>query len=200
MIAIITGCSSDPAGNNSGGSMTKPLIVSLTAKKTQILYGGQDPAIITCVATGGNLKYKWQVDLGDIIPLNADNSKISFNGAACCVGVKVINCTVSNDSGSVTKSIEIEILEVIKEPEIISIQSDNTDIIVGQTTDIVCNALGGHLNYLWEADCGDIVLNLKDSTKISYTGSAACKGNRTIKCTVSNEKGTIKDSININVK
>jgi PKD repeat protein len=200
-VLIIIGCSSKSSNPVNNSETTAPKIISLTAPKTEILYGGQDPAIITCEATGGNLSYVWQVDLGDIIPLNSDHSQVSFTGAACCIGDKTIKCTVSNDKGSDSKNIVITILEVIKQPEIISIESDKSQIhsIGTDTASIVCHAIGGHLVYNWEADCGNILLNPKDSSKISYTAGISCIGNRTIKCTVTNEKGNAVQTFPITV-
>jgi hypothetical protein len=198
----IMGCSQKSNPANSDPETGPPSIVSVTAEKTQILYGGQDPAIITCNATGGNLKYVWQVDLGDIIPMNSAHSKISFNGAACCVGDKTITCTVSNSQGSVSKSIVITILEVINTPEIISLESDKTQISAG-TNDIaslVCYAIGGHLKYAWEADCGDLTLSKTDSSKVTFTAAVSCIGARNITCTVTNEKGKDAKTFQITVK
>ena len=89
ILILLIGCKTNSTSPNKVAS-SAPSILSITAEKTQILYGG-DPAIITCNATGGNLKYVWQVDLGDIIPMNSEHSMVSFSGAACCVGDKTIN-------------------------------------------------------------------------------------------------------------
>ena len=200
-LLFIIGCSTNNNPVNNNTEQTVPVILSISAVKTQILYGGQDPAIITCNATGGNLKYVWEVDLGDIIPMNSDHSKVSFTGAACCVGEKIIKCTVSNDKGSDTKTIVITILENLAQPEIISIVSDKTEIHYGtdDPASIACNAIGGHLKYAWSADCGDIVLNPADSSKVTYTAGVSCLGNRAITCTVSNEKGTDTKTTQITV-
>ena len=63
------------------------------------------------VNADGNLEYTWEVDLGDIFPLKSDNSQVRFSGSPCCIGKKLIKCTVTNDKGSDTKNIEIFILE-----------------------------------------------------------------------------------------
>ncbi|MFA6571413.1 MAG: hypothetical protein WCT77_09265 [Bacteroidota bacterium] len=201
LLLILIGCSKNNSNPINGGETTAPKIVSLTAEKTQIIYGGQDPAIITCNATGGNLNYVWQVDLGDIIPMNTDHSKVSFNGAACCVGDKIITCTVSNDKGTDTKNIVITILEEIKQPEILLLESDKTQInsSTNESANLVCNAIGGNLKYTWEADCGNLVLNPADSSKASYTAGTGCLGVKTIKCTVSNNKGTDFKTVQITV-
>ena len=201
LLVSIIGCSQKSNTVGADPETGPPVIVKLTAEKNQILYGGQDPAIITCEATGGNLKYVWQVDLGDIIPMNSAHSKISFNGAACCVGEKTITCTVSNSLGSVSKTIVITILEVINTPEIISLESDKTQINAGtsEMASLVCYAIGGHLKYAWEADCGDLTLNKTDSSKVTYTATAACAGVRYIICTVTNEKGKTAKTLQVSV-
>lgn len=200
LIFLTAGCSKNSSGPTNNSVETAPAVIkSITAEKTQILYGGNDPAIIQCNATGGNLKYVWEVDLGDIIPMNINHSKISFNGAACCVGDKTIKCTVSNSLGTDSKTIVITILEVIKTPEIISVESDKAQIANNETANFVCYAIGGHLKYAWEADCGKITYDPADSSKAIYTPEATCLGVKNIKCIVSNEKGTVSKSIPITV-
>ena len=86
-----------------------PEIISLVSDKSEIKFGGDDPAIITCEAKGGNISFTWEVDLGDIFPLNNDGSKVRFTGSECCIGEKVIKCTASNDKGEVSKTVTINI-------------------------------------------------------------------------------------------
>jgi hypothetical protein len=199
---LVFGCKKNEDNPANSGETTQPEIVSLTAEKTKILYGGQDPAIITCVATGGNLKYKWEVDLGDIIPLNADHSKVSFSGAACCVGDKTIKCTVSNDKGSVSKTIVITIIETATQPEIINIESDKSVIKASsdEVANIVCYAIGGKLKYQWTSTCGDFSYSdAKDSSKVVFSAKDACVGSQTVKCRVYNEVGSADTTLVINV-
>lgn len=92
--------------------ITKPSIISLVSSMDTINYGGTEPAILTATATGGNLKYTWEVDLGDIIPENADASVVRFTGSSCCVGIKYIFCTVSNEMGVDVDTVVV----VIREP------------------------------------------------------------------------------------
>lgn len=191
MALFLLGCSDDGTSPNTDAETGIPEIVSLTAEKTQILYGGQDPAILTCNATGGNLSYVWEVDLGDIIPMNADRSKVSFNGSACCVGEKVITCTVSNSLGSASESIIITILEEVKAPEIITIDVDKAQLkaSAGEQANLVCFAVGGSLSYAWETDCGEIDVDSTDPSKAKLTATTGCIGTTTVTCTVSNAKG-----------
>lgn len=81
---------------------TKPVVVKLTADKDTIEFGGTDPCTIYCKATGGNLKYTWSVDLGNIVPMPCDSgSLVRFTGSECCIGDKYIKCKISNELGSV---------------------------------------------------------------------------------------------------
>ena len=77
-----------------------PVIISLTSDKDTIVSGPEDPAIITCVAEGENLKYLWDVALGDVqIIEGSGGSVIKFTSADCCEGDKEIKCKVYNDHG-----------------------------------------------------------------------------------------------------
>ncbi|MEI6090852.1 MAG: hypothetical protein WCR42_10400 [bacterium] len=109
--AVLWSCKEETPVNND--TTTVPQIVSLTADKPEILFGGADPTIITCTATGGELAYKWDVDLGDIFPLNAEGSQVRFTGSPCCLGKKYIKCTVSNDKGSIKDTIIITIKDPV---------------------------------------------------------------------------------------
>ncbi|NPD44160.1 MULTISPECIES: hypothetical protein [unclassified Lentimicrobium] len=88
---------------------TTPEILSLTSDKSTIKFGGEEPAIITCEASGGNCEYTWEVDLGDIFVLNEDGSQVRFTGSECCIGDKIIKCTVKNDKGEVTETVTVNI-------------------------------------------------------------------------------------------
>ncbi|MCX6145922.1 MAG: hypothetical protein NTW25_01540 [Candidatus Kapabacteria bacterium] len=180
---------------------TKPEILSLISKKSQI-FGISDATDIVCNAKGGNLIYKWEVDLGDIIPQGSDHSKIKFSGAACCEGDKEITCTVSNDKGSVSKTVIVKIIPEIRIPAINDLSTDLKEIHYG-TNEIArfnCFAIGGgNIKYEWAVDCGKIIYPTSDSSKVQYLATEACKGNRFVSCKISNEKGEDTKSIQINV-
>lgn len=88
-----------------------PVIDSISATKLEIEFGGKDPTTLTAHAQGGNLTYQWEVDLGDLIPLNEEASSVSYAGSACCIGDKEIKCTVTNTKGTNSKIILIKILD-----------------------------------------------------------------------------------------
>ncbi|MBI9033999.1 MAG: hypothetical protein JEZ03_05990 [Bacteroidales bacterium] len=108
---MIWSCKKDEVVVDPGLEITSPKIVSLNATMDTINFGGTEPTVITCTAEGGGLTYLWEVDLGDIIPQNEAASVINFTGSACCIGDKVIKCTVSNQKGSVEQTIKIYIRE-----------------------------------------------------------------------------------------
>lgn len=107
-VALLS-CKKDEADPDPGQSITAPSIVELTSDRYEIRVGGEDPAVITCNATGGNLSYMWEVDLGDIFALNESGSQVRFTGSECCVGEKIIKCTVSNQLGSAEETITLNI-------------------------------------------------------------------------------------------
>lgn len=106
-VVSLAGCNkNNPAPD---ANTTFPQILSLTADKDSIKVGGTEPAILTCMATGGNISYTWEVDLGDIFPLNAEGSQVRFSASECCLGEKYIKCTVANDKGSLMDTVMIYI-------------------------------------------------------------------------------------------
>ena len=198
IISLLTSCTEETPINNT--ETTSPKIISLTSEKNEILYGGEDPAIITCIAEGGNLEYLWEVDLGDIFPMNNDNSIVRFTGSSCCVGEKIIKCTVSNDKGSATENIIINILEEQKMPEIFLMEANPLTIKnSGESSIISCYAIGGYLHYSWQSDCGTIESMNEESWQIKYTPDSQCTGEQTIKCIVSNTIGSVEKTIKIQV-
>ncbi|MBE0647395.1 MAG: hypothetical protein IH596_06405 [Bacteroidales bacterium] len=107
-LVSLAGCNkkNNPAPD---ASTTFPQFVSLTADKDSIKVGGTDPAILTCMASGGNISYTWEVDLGDIFPLNEAGSQVRFSASECCLGEKYIKCTISNDKGSIMDTVMLYI-------------------------------------------------------------------------------------------
>lgn len=110
-IASITlSCNKD---SETDPNVTAPKITILTSNKTELAAGGVESAEIECIATGTDIKYTWEVDLGDIIPMNETASKVQFTGSDCCIGEKQIRCTVSNAGG---KDSKIIILTIVDKP------------------------------------------------------------------------------------
>jgi hypothetical protein len=107
-LILISGCkksgSPDPNANT-----TFPRFLSLVSDKDSIKVGGTEPAILTCIAEGGNISYVWEVDLGDLFPLNEDGSVVRFTGSECCLGKKFIKCTIANDKGSCMDTVIVTI-------------------------------------------------------------------------------------------
>ncbi len=189
-LGLVSACNkSTPVSSSS--QTTIPEILSIEADKTQIR-ALMDFTNITCIAKGGNLSYKWEVDLGDIVPQNSERSIIRFSGASCCEGEKEIKCTVSNDKGSISKTVLVKIIPEVREPNINSFESNTKEIHYSnnQKAELNCFAVGGgNMIYVWSVDCGDFVYSSKDSSKVSYIAKKNCAGSRIISCKVINEKG-----------
>jgi len=107
-LAFFSSC--DEEGTDSNIQTEMPIIDSLTTNSNRIQAGGEFPAILHCYATGGDLNYTWEVDLGDLFAINEDGSEVEYMASACCVGERDIKCTVTNDKGDVNKSIMITII------------------------------------------------------------------------------------------
>ncbi|MBT3302421.1 MAG: PKD domain-containing protein [Bacteroidetes bacterium] len=60
-------------------------------------------------------------------------------------------------------------------------------------------AQGGNLTYNWEVDFGDIIPQNAEATVVSFAGSPCCVGEKEIKCTVSNDKGSVSQIITITI-
>lgn len=184
---------------SSNADTTLPEIVSIVSDKSQI-HSIEEFTDITCTAKGGNLSYKWEVDLGDLIPQNTNHSVVRFSGAACCEGEKEIKCTVSNDKGSITKTVIVKIIPEVRIPDINSLTTSSSVIhsSIGEFAEITCFAVGGgNMKYQWTADCGEFVYSSKDSSVVKYYATEKCNGNRILSCKVSNEKGEITKYITL---
>ena len=107
-ILFLASCDKDKTSSN-GDAV--PLIDSLTTNLTIMEFGSTKPGVLNCYATGGDLTYIWDVDLGDLFIINETGSQAQYSASPCCVGEKLISCTVSNNKGEVTESISITITE-----------------------------------------------------------------------------------------
>lgn len=65
-----------------------------------------DSTTITSYASGIDLIYAWECDHGNF---NGSGTQIKYAAGECCVGVNTITCTVSNELGKVSKTIQIEV-------------------------------------------------------------------------------------------
>ncbi|GAB4282343.1 MAG: hypothetical protein Kow0068_06960 [Marinilabiliales bacterium] len=93
--------------------------------------------------------------------------------------------------------------EPIKEVEptvnlaIDSLVATKTDIVVWEEIYITAYTKGENLNFSWSTNHGSMVG--KDSSTVKYWACYSCIGLNTVKCEVSNEYGTVSDTIMINV-
>jgi hypothetical protein len=78
-----------------------------------------------------------------------------------------------------------------------SIVTTKRTIVVWEEILITAYARGKNLNFLWSANHGS--MDSKDSVTVKYWGCNSCIGLNTIECKVSNEYGTVSDTIMIQV-
>ncbi len=108
IIAIGSCKEKEPAFNPNN---TQPVIDSLTTSIVMLPFNNNKPAILNCYASGGQLNYTWDVDLGDLFVINDSGSQAQYSASACCMGDKIISCTVSNNKGEVMETITVTITE-----------------------------------------------------------------------------------------
>lgn len=82
-------------------------------------------------------------------------------------------------------------------PEIISLSTDKTEIMIGEYAEISCEATGGELIYEWDVILGDIIPQNEEGSVVRYSGSECCSGERVVSCTVRNDKGEAEDVVSI---
>lgn len=78
-----------------------------------------------------------------------------------------------------------------------SIVATKTNIVVWEEIYITAFATGAEISYKWQTNHGSMVGI--DSTTVLYWACPTCVGRNTVKCTISNNFGTISDTIIINV-
>jgi hypothetical protein len=78
-----------------------------------------------------------------------------------------------------------------------SLVASKKNIETVEVITITAYARGQNLAYHWEANHGTLICN--DSVTVEYWGCASCAGLNTIECTVSNEYGSVSDTIMIRV-
>ena len=97
--------------NTFNANNTTPIVDSLTTSISVMPFGSTKPAVLNCYATGGDLTYIWEVDLGYLFIINDSGSQAQYSASPCCIGEKIISCTVSNNKGEVVDYVMITITE-----------------------------------------------------------------------------------------
>ena len=79
VIVCFTSCEKDKTNVE---ETISPTIEKFYSSRDTIEFGG-DTTTLTVIAKGGNLEYIWDVDLGDLLPID-DGHKALFSGSNCC--------------------------------------------------------------------------------------------------------------------
>lgn len=100
---LFVSCQKEYFDENLDNPTDKINYISLTAAQDSAkMY---EPIIITAIAEGENLKYKWQKNKGSLV-LESENVA-KFWGCTTCLYWITISCTVSNEYGSETKEVKV---------------------------------------------------------------------------------------------
>lgn len=78
-----------------------------------------------------------------------------------------------------------------------SITTTKKTIIVWEEILVTAHARGENLSYKWQTNHGSMIG--KDSVTVRYWGCPSCEGYNTIECEVTNEFGTVTDTIMVQV-
>lgn len=101
--ALFISCQKEYFDENIDNVTDQIKYISLTASQDSAkMY---EPVIITAIAEGENLEYKWQKNKGSLV-LEADNVA-KFWGCPTCLNWATVSCTVSNEYGSETKEVKV---------------------------------------------------------------------------------------------
>ncbi|MFW5755450.1 MAG: hypothetical protein ACOCWK_02535 [Tangfeifania sp.] len=78
---------------------------SLTATKKHIVVW--EEITVRVYATGDNLDYKWETSSGSMLPI--DSVTVRYWGCPSCVGENIIQCSVSNEFGTLSDTIVVQV-------------------------------------------------------------------------------------------
>jgi hypothetical protein len=78
-----------------------------------------------------------------------------------------------------------------------SIIPTKRNLIVWEESYITVYARGNNLTYYWECDHGTVLG--RDSTTVLYYACPSCLGDNTVKCTVTDEYGSVSDTVMVHV-
>lgn len=100
---LLCSCQKEYVDNTEDRPTDKIDYISLTASKDSAKMF--EPVIITAIAEGENLKFKWQKNKGSMVLEERNVAK--FWGCPTCLNWVTVSCTVSNEFGSETKEVRV---------------------------------------------------------------------------------------------
>jgi hypothetical protein len=105
-----------------------------------------------------------------------------------CISILFISCKKEKDPQPPDPSDNLALDSIVASKKVIETVEEIT---------ITAYARGRNLSYQWEANHGTLIS--ADSVTVGYWACYSCAGLNTIECTVSNEYGSISDTIMIRV-
>lgn len=102
---LMTGCEQDEEDMPEPEPTVNLAIDSITTPKKHIVMF--EEILVTAHARGENLQYLWETNHGSM--LSKDSITVRYWGCYSCVGLNTIQCTVSNEFGSITDTIMVQV-------------------------------------------------------------------------------------------
>ena len=190
---------SNPAGQSTSkeANLTVAVNPTITAQPSDKLTAPGKTASFTATATGGGLKYRWQVseDKGktwreSVSPGNRTKT-LNVTGYRSMDGY-IYRCIISNPAGSVTtRSVRL----TVQTKPTITTQPTAKSVVSGNTAMFKVYASGGALKYQWQVsrDGGDTwvksVIPGSTTNTLYVTGYRSMNGYR-YRCVITNLAGT----------
>lgn len=101
---LLNNCDQDNEEPEPEPSVNLALDSITTPKKHIVMF---EEILVTAHARGENLKYFWETNHGSM--LGKDSITVRYWGCASCIGLNTIQCTVSNEYGSVSDTVMVQV-------------------------------------------------------------------------------------------
>ena len=103
-LVVVTACDKEPESPPPDPTPNLALDSIVATKNTIIIW---EEIYITTYARGENLKYHWKANHGSMVGLDSVTAK--YWACYSCLGYNTIECTVSNEYGSVSDTIMVQV-------------------------------------------------------------------------------------------
>jgi hypothetical protein len=103
-LMLLAGCNKETDKPDIEPTVNLALDSITTTKKHIVVW---EEIRVTAHATGENLVYKWETNSGSMI--GRDSISVRYWGCPSCLGLNTIQCIVSNEFGSISDTIMVQV-------------------------------------------------------------------------------------------
>lgn len=103
-IFVFSSCKKEHKKEEPAPSDNLALDSIVTTKRTIVVW---EEILITAYARGKNLSYQWSANHGSMV--GTDSITVKYWGCNSCVGLNTVECKVSNEYGTVSDTIMIQV-------------------------------------------------------------------------------------------